>query len=72
MNSKTLHSIVLRHKMKRTQSKKHKIGTYKVNKISLCFDDKRYVLDDDIHTLTYFHTNCKKQKDVLKDSHRWS
>ena len=32
---------VVRHKMKRIQSKKHKIGTYKVNKISLsCFDDK--------------------------------
>ena len=57
--------------MKRTQSKKHKIETYKVNKISLsCFDDKKYVLDDDIHTLAYFHTDCKKQKDVLKDSHR--
>ena len=26
---------VLRHKMKRIQSKKHKIGTYEVNKISL-------------------------------------
>ena len=25
--------IVLRHKMKRIQSKKHKIGTYKINKI---------------------------------------
>ena len=24
---------VLRHKMKRIQSKKHKIGTYKINKI---------------------------------------
>ena len=26
---------VLRHKMKRIQSKKHKVGTYEVNKISL-------------------------------------
>ena len=35
---------VVRHKMKRMQSKKHKIGTYEVNKISLsCFDDKRAV-----------------------------
>ena len=32
-------------KMKKIQSKKHKIGTYKINKISLsCFDDKRFVL----------------------------
>ena len=35
---------VVRHKMKRMQSKKHKIGTYEVNKISLsCFDDRRTV-----------------------------
>ena len=39
--------------MKRIQAKKHKIGTYEINKISLsCFDDKRQVLDDGIHTLT--------------------
>ena len=46
----------IRHKMKRIQSKKHKIGTYDVNKISLsCFDDKRYILNDGITTLAYFH-----------------
>ena len=31
-----------------------------------CFDDKRYVLDDEIHTLAYFHkdsvTSCKEIK----------
>ena len=38
---------VIRHKMKRIQAKKHKIGTYEIDKISLsCFDDKRQVLDD--------------------------
>ena len=47
---------IIRHKMKRIQAKKHKIGTYEIDKISLsCFDDKRYVLDDGIHTLAYFH-----------------
>ena len=47
--------------MRRIQSKKHKIGTYEVNKISLsCFDDKIFVLDDGIHTLGYFHKDCKK------------
>ena len=68
----TLFNIkVFRHKIKRVQSKKHKIRTYEVNKISLsCFDDKRLVLDDGIHKLAYFHKDCKKQKDVLKDSHR--
>ena len=46
----------IRHKMKRIQSKKHKMGTYEINKISLsCLDDKRYVLDDGINTLAYFH-----------------
>ena len=40
---------IIRHKMKRIQSKKHKLGTYEIDKISLsCFDDKRYVLDDDV------------------------
>ena len=33
---------VIRHNMKRIQSKLHKIGTCDVSKISLsCFDDKR-------------------------------
>ena len=49
--------------MKIIQSKKHKIGTYAINKIRLlCFDDKRFVLDDGIHTFAYFHKYCKKQK----------
>ena len=42
---------IITHKMKRIQSKKHKSGTYENDKISfLCFDDKRYVLDDGIFT----------------------
>ena len=44
--------------MKRIQSKKHKLGTYQIDKISLSrFDDKIYVLDDEIYTLSYFHKN---------------
>ena len=47
--------------MKRIQSKKNKLGTYEIDKISLsCFDDKRYVLHDGIHTLSYFHENSVK------------
>ena len=47
---------VVRHNMKRIQSKLHKIGTYDIFKIPLsCFDDKRYVLDDGTKTLAYFH-----------------
>ena len=52
---------VLRHKMRRIQSKKHKLGTYKINKISLpIFDDKRFVLNDAIYRLAYFHKHLKK------------
>ena len=52
---------ITRHKMKRIQSKKHKIGTYEMNKISLsCFDGKRFVLDDGIHTLACFHKELQK------------
>ena len=51
---------IIRHKMKRIQAKKHKIGTYEIDKISLsCFDDKRYVLDDGVNTLVYFYKDCK-------------
>ena len=54
---------VVRHNMRRIQSKKHKIKTYKISKISLsCFDDKRFGLGDGIHTLAYFRKYCKKQK----------
>ena len=36
-----LNKKIIRHKMKRIQAKKHKIGTYEIDKISLsCFDDK--------------------------------
>ena len=49
--------------MKRIQAKIHKIGTYEIDKISLsCFDDKRFVLDDGIYTLAYFHKDCDNQK----------
>ena len=47
--------------MRRNQGKKHKIGTYEINKISLLyFDNKRFVLNDGIHSLAYFHKDLKK------------
>ena len=63
MCSVKINKKIIRRKMRRIQSKKHKLGTYEIDKISLsCFDDKRYVLDDGIYTLSYFHlnsvTNC--------------
>ena len=51
---------IIRHKMRRIQGKKHKMGTYEINKISLsCFDDKRFVLNVGIDTLAYFHKDLK-------------
>ena len=63
---------IIRYKMKRIQRKKHKLGTYEIDKISLsCFDDKRYVLDDGICTLAYFikivsHVVRRLEKIVIK------
>ena len=58
---------IIRYTMKSIQSKKHKLGTYEIDKISLsCFNDKRYVLHDGISTLAYFHkdsaTRCRDSK----------
>ena len=51
---------VIRHNMKIIQIKLHKIGPYNVYKISLsCFDDKRYILDDGVNILAYFHIDIK-------------
>ena len=54
---------LMRHKMKRIQSKLHRrIETYDVCKISLsCLDDKRYKLDVGINSLPYFHKDIKSQ-----------
>ena len=47
---------VVRHSMKRIQAKKHRLGTYDACKVSLsCFDDKRYLLDNGVDSLAYFH-----------------
>ena len=68
---------IIRHKMKRIQSKKHKLGTYEIDKISLsCFDDKRFVLGDWICMLAHFHkdsvTSCKEiEKDCNNYKRLW-
>ena len=58
----------LTYEMKRIQSKKHKLGTF--GKIPLSFfDDKRYMLDDGILMLAYFHKDsvksCKEIKKIV-------
>ena len=41
--------------MKRSQIKKRKLGAYEIDKISLPYsDDKRYVLDGGVYTLSFF------------------
>ena len=52
---------VLRHTMRRIQSKKHKLGTCEINrKLSPCFDDKRSVSNDGIHTWAYSQKELRK------------
>ena len=58
---------IIRHKVKRIQSKKHKLGTYETDKISLsCFDDKRYVPDDEIHSLIFIEIVSQAVKKFKK------
>ena len=57
---------VIRYNMKTIQSKLHRIKTYDFCKISLsCFDDKRYILDDSVNSLAYFH------KDIVYSHEDW-
>ena len=51
--------------MKRLESKMHKLGI--IDKISLtCFDNKRCVLHDGIHTLAYFHKDSATSSKVIE------
>ena len=57
-----LNKKIRRHKIRRIQSKRHKLGTYEINKNSLsCFDDKRSVSNDGIHTRAYFHKELSRE-----------
>ena len=54
---------IVRQKMRRIQCKKHKLGPYEINKITLlCFDDKGFVLEDGIHMLPCFHKDIDSHK----------
>ena len=53
------------------------MGTYEINKILLSvFNVKRFVLNDGIHTLAYFHKDVKNRFSQMitnkKDSKRFS
>ena len=62
MNSKTLYLTRKYSDMRKIQGKKHKMGTYEIKEISLsCIDDRRFVLNDEIHMLAYFHKALKNR-----------
>ena len=49
--------------MRAIKSRKHELVTYESNKRSLSdFDDKRYILDDEINTLPYGHKDIPKKE----------
>ena len=49
--------------MRTIQGNKHKLGTYEISKISLSvFDDKRFLSNDGICTLAYFHKELKNHR----------
>ena len=51
------------HSMRAIRSNHHQIGSYQLNKISLsCFDDKRYIHEDGIHSYAYGHCQIKTTK----------
>ncbi|XP_078364273.1 uncharacterized protein LOC144648639 [Oculina patagonica] len=57
INNKQMH-----HKMKTIRSQNHQLGSYEINKVSLsCFDDKRYILDDDIQKQHYAYHGTTQQ-----------
>ena len=52
----------MHHKMKTIRSQNHQLGSYEINKVSLsCYDDKRYILEDGIHTYAYGHKDIGKK-----------
>ena len=51
-----------RHRIKKTQSKLHRMGSFDVCKTSLpSFDEKRYILHYGINILAYFHKDIRRQ-----------
>jgi hypothetical protein len=63
-----VHPIESRRINRRIGSKLHNIYTYEVNKRDLCsYDDKRYILDDGIHTLAYGHHSIPQKQAIPAD-----
>ena len=61
-NGKTMY-----HQMNTIRSESHQINSYHLNKVSLSpFDDKRYILDDEITSLAYGHYLIDEMKKFKK------
>ena len=53
----------MHHKMKTIRSQNHQIKSYEINKVSLSsYDDKRYILEDGIHTYAYGFEKVKEME----------
>jgi hypothetical protein len=52
------------------RSQKHEIFTFNLNKLALSsFDDKRVILNDNIHTLPYGHVALVSDRKRKKEIH---
>ena len=54
-----INNEVMHHKMKTIRSQRHQLGSYEINKVSLCFDDKRYIHDNRTSSYAYGHYKIK-------------
>ena len=55
------------HKMKIMRSKSHEMYGMCMNNISISlFDSKRWIADDDVHTLAYGHKDIRRAEAVYK------
>ena len=77
----SVQTVVFRRQFKKNRQFQAKLSVFEICPQNLCFDDKRFVLDDGIHTRAYFFilgilTDSYKQKRFKKiltkrkDSHR--
>ena len=58
----------LRHNINTMRSVKHQLGTYECRKVTLsCFDDKRYLTEDDITSYAYGHHDTKGGYELESD-----
>ena len=61
-----MNSTLTKHDNYCIRSKMHKLGIYKINKVSLsCYDDKRFILEDGITSYAHGHKAIKNYISTL-------